>query len=80
LILFTGISTSAKESDPLDALAPSTTILNDVIAFSVRSALLNFHYGFAVDAGQEIDQRALIVVQIRFCGIITTPRGVNHRS
>jgi hypothetical protein len=54
-------SASAKKSHPLNSGASLTTILDDVVAFTVGHALLNLHYLFANKAAQQINQRAFII-------------------
>jgi hypothetical protein len=56
------IATFAEQSHQLNSGAPSATILNDVVAIRVWHAFLNLHCFFAYDTGQEINERAFIVV------------------
>jgi hypothetical protein len=60
------LTTAAEESHQLNSAASWATILNDVVALTVRSALFNLHCLFANKAGQQINQRAFIVIQTRF--------------
>jgi hypothetical protein len=60
------IPTSAKQSHRLNSAAARATILDDVVAFPVGGASLNFHCLFANKAAQQINQGAFIVIQMRF--------------
>jgi hypothetical protein len=60
------LTTAAEESHPLNSGAPLATILNDIVTFTIGLAFLNLHCLFANKATQQIDQRALIVVQTGF--------------
>jgi hypothetical protein len=56
-------STSAKKSHPLYSGAPLTTILDDVVAFTVGHALLDLHYLFADETAEQINQRTFVIVR-----------------
>jgi hypothetical protein len=60
------LTTAAEESHQLNSGASLATILNDIAAFRVGHALLKPHCLVANKATQQIDQRALIVVQTGF--------------
>jgi hypothetical protein len=64
-MLQAALSTSAEKSDPFNSGAPSATILNDVVAFTVGHAFLDLHCLFAKKAAQQINQRAFIIVQMK---------------
>jgi hypothetical protein len=56
-------------------MTPPTTILNDVLAFAVRSAFLDLHSLPTYDADQQVNQGAFVVVQTmsaRFVGLQET--------
>jgi hypothetical protein len=57
-------SISPEKPHPLDPIAAAATILNDIVAFGVRSTLLNAHCFFADNAAEKIDQWASVVVQV----------------
>jgi hypothetical protein len=62
-LLAHSIPASAEKSHRLDTAAPLASILDDVVTVTVRGTFLNLHRRFANKAGQEIYQRAFIVVQ-----------------
>jgi hypothetical protein len=73
-------STSAEKSDQLNSVAPLATILNDVAAFRVWRASLNRHCLFADEAAQEVNQGALIIVQIKSFSRSSTRRPHSRQS
>jgi hypothetical protein len=60
------LTAAAEESHPLNSGASLAAILNHIAAFRVGHAFLNLHCLFANKAAQQIDQRAFIVIQMRF--------------
>jgi hypothetical protein len=55
---------SAEKPHAFDPAASRAAILNDVLALRIRRAFLNSHRLFACKAAQQIDQWALVVVQV----------------
>jgi hypothetical protein len=69
------ISASAEESHQFNSGAPSAAILYDVVTGRVWLAFLDLHCLVAYNAGQEFNQWAFIVVQMK-----SLPHGFPDRS
>jgi hypothetical protein len=59
------IAVPTEKSYQLNSGAPPATILNGVMAIGVWHTFLNLHRLVAYKTDHEIDQRALVVVQMR---------------
>jgi hypothetical protein len=61
------LTIAAEESYQLNSGALLATILNHIAGFRVGHAFLDLHCLIANKAAQQVDQRAFIVIQPRFC-------------